>query len=464
LEEQGRNPTVAYRSVNPYTEELVAEHDEHTDAELEELLAQADRTFREDWRSRSFSSRGEIVARAADLMLERQDELARLATTEMGKLYGEAFWEVGYCADILRYFAEQAESILAPQELEVTEGSARLEARPLGAIFCIKPWNFPYFQLTSVAGPMIMAGNTVVMKHAPSVPGCALAFAQLFADAGAPDGVYTNVFLSNEQAAKVIEDPRIAAVSLTGSERAGAAVAATAGKALKKVSLELGGSDPFIVLEDADLDSVVEMAVAGRMTNTGQACAASKRFIVHTDLYEEFNKRFAEALGGLTAGDPLEESTQVGPLVNADALARIEEQIATAREHGAEVTLGGGTIDRPGYFLEPTILTNVATDNPVFRQELFAPVAMVFEAGSEEEAIELANDTPFGLAGAVHSGDTARAERVAAELDCGMVWVNHLPDGGPQLPWGGVKNSGYGREMSHLGISDAVNWKLFRTA
>lgn len=294
---------MTYRSINPFTEELVVEYPEHTDAQLEEILARAERTYRCEWSRASYGERGKVLATAGDLLHERREELARLATTEMGKRYVELLWEIDLCVTILRYYAANAERILASQDLPVADGSARLDAQPFGVIFCIEPWNFPYFQLLRVAAPVMMAGNTVVMKHAPSVPGCALAVEKIFTDAGAPDGVYTNVFLADEQSAAVIADERIKGVALTGSERAGSAVAAAAGRALKKVTLELGGSDPFIVLDDADLDLAVQLAVAGRTMNTGQACAGSKRFIVHAGLYDEFLDRFTRAFTTLAPGD-----------------------------------------------------------------------------------------------------------------------------------------------------------------
>lgn len=455
---------MTYRSINPFTEEVLAEFPEHTPAELEGILSQADSTHRHDWALRSYQERGGVVGRAGDLLAERREEFARLATTEMGKRYEEALFEVDRSVDILRYFATQAEVILADRDLQVPEGAARMVARSVGVVFCIEPWNFPYIQLARVAGPIMMAGNTVVMKHAPSVPRCALAFEALFVDAGAPAGLYSNVFLTNEQSATVIEDPRVRAVSLTGSERAGESVAATAGRALKKVSLELGGSDAFIVLDDAELDLAVDLAVAGRMMNTGQACGGSKRFIVHSSLYEQFTERFVGALEALVPGDPMEPGTGVGPLVNEAALARVQAQIELATANGATIATGGGRIDRTGFFLEPTVLTGVTADNPVFRQEFFAPVAMVFEAASEDDAIALANDSDYGLGGSVVSSDPVRAARVAERMESGMVFINHLPDSAPNLPWGGVKRSGFGRELSDLGLGEFVNWRLLRSA
>jgi succinate-semialdehyde dehydrogenase/glutarate-semialdehyde dehydrogenase len=453
---------MTYRSINPYTEDVVARYESHTDAQLDTLLQRADQAFRDDWRHRSYADRAVVMTRAADLLEQRKDALARLATSEMGKRLAEARFEVGFCVEILRHYASYAERFLAPRHLEVDGRPARVEARPLGTIFCIEPWNFPFVQLARVAAPNLMAGNTVMMKPAPGVPGCALAFETVFLDAGAPPGVYTNVFLSDRQAANAIADRRIHGVSLTGSERAGTAVGAVAGMALKKATMELGGSDAFLVLEDADLDRAVELAVFGRMMNTGQACAGSKRFIVHARLYDAFVGRFAEVLEGFVAGDPMLDETTLGPLVSASALSRALGQIKEAVAKGATVVTGGKRISRRGFFLEPTILADVATDNPAFREEFFAPVAMVFKVQTDDEAVDLANDSPYGLACAVVSTDLHRAERVAGRLECGMVFINQIAESTPELPWGGVKNSGYGRELSQLGIAEFVNWKLTR--
>ncbi|MBP0590424.1 NAD-dependent succinate-semialdehyde dehydrogenase [Paraburkholderia sp. LEh10] len=455
---------MTFKSINPYTETLIAEYDEHNDARVESILAQAEKTYATDWRERSYGERAEVIRKVADLLENRLDDYAHLATTEMGKRLPEAQWEVRFCVDVLRYYADHAESILASRPLQVQQGKARVEARPLGPVLCIEPWNFPFFQLTRVAAPILMAGNTVVMKHAASVPQCALAFEKLFIDAGAPAGIYTNLFVSNVRAAGVIADKRIRAISLTGSERAGIAVAAQAGKALKKVTMELGGSDAFVVLDDANLDVAIPLAVFGRMMNTGQGCGCSKRFILPANLYEQFVARFAQELEALTPGDPLDPATGVGPLSSKAALDRALQQIDEAVAHGAKIVTGGKRLDREGYFLAPTILTDVNADNPVFHQEIFAPVAVVFRVESDAEAIALANDSPYGLGGSVISPDVERAEQVAAQIDTGMIFINQVADSAPNLPWGGVKNSGYGRELADFGITEFVNWKLIRTA
>jgi succinate-semialdehyde dehydrogenase/glutarate-semialdehyde dehydrogenase len=453
-----------YETINPYTEELLKTFPQHSDAQLDEMIAAADNTYRNDWSQRSLANRKIILKKAAATLRERIDELAMPVTLEMGKLFSEAKGEVELSADILDYYADNAEAFLAPVKLDVSEGEAYTESAPLGVLFCVEPWNFPYYQLARVAGPNLMIGNTLVIKHAPNVPQCALAFEKLFLEAGAPVGAYTNVFLSNEQSATAIADKRIKGVALTGSERAGTAVAAEAGKALKKSTMELGGSDAFIVLDDADMDIAVKWGVWGRMNNTGQCCVAAKRFILDEKIADIFLKRFTKELQKLVPGDPMDSTTTLGPLCTKAALELVEKQIKSAVDSGAVVSLGGKRLTRQGYFLEPTILTNIAPDNPMFHQEFFAPVALIFRVKSDQEAIKLANDSPYGLGGSVITRNIERGKRVARQIETGMVFINRATWTAPDLPFGGVKNSGYGRELSDLGISEFVNKKLIRVA
>jgi len=361
-------------------------------------------------------------------------------------------------------YADNAEVFLAPEKLNVAGGEALVESEPLGVLFCIEPWNFPYYQLARVAGPNLMLGNTLIVKHAPNVPQCALAFERLFLDAGAPKGAYTNVYISNQQAATVVADPRIKGVALTGSERAGSAVAAEAGKALKKNTMELGGSDAFIVLDDADMDKAIEWGVWGRMNNAGQCCVGAKRFILHEKIADEFLSRFKSELAKFVPGDPTDPKTTLAPLCTDGAMKLVERQIDTAIKGGATVLLGGKRVDRPGYFLEPTILTNIKPENPVYYQEFFSPVAMIFRVKNDEEAVKLANDSPYGLGGSIITKDIERGKRIARQIDTGMVFINQATWTAPDLPFGGVKNSGYGRELSDLGIGEFVNKKLIRVA
>ena len=358
-------------------------------------------------------------------------------------------------ADILDYYADNAEKFLAAKQLKVDEGEAIVENAPLGVIFCVEPWNFPYYQLARVAAPNLMVGNTIIVKHAPNVPQSALAFEQLFLDAGAPAGVYANAFLSNEQAAGAIADKRIRGVALTGSERAGSAVAAEAGKALKKSTMELGGSDAFIVLDDADMDIAIKWGVWGKMNNTGQCCIAAKRFILDEKSADVFIDRFSKELEKLVPGDPADDKTTLGPLCTQSALELVQKQIKAAIDGGAKVLMGGKRMDRQGYFLEPTILTNIDFNNPAYYQEFFAPVALIFRVKNEDEAIKLANDSPYGLGGTVITKDVERGKRVARQIDTGMVFINRATWTAPGLPFGGVKNSGFGRELSELGIESS---------
>jgi succinate-semialdehyde dehydrogenase/glutarate-semialdehyde dehydrogenase len=453
-----------YQTINPFTEELVKTFPEDTDERLQEVIARADAVYKSGWRLRTLEERRAVVTKAAAILREKLDEFAKPITLEMGKLFREAQAEVELSADILDYYADNAVAFLAPRKLTVAGGEALVESEPLGVLFCVEPWNFPYYQLARVAGPDLMAGNVLIVKHAPNVPQCALAFEKLFLDAGAPEGVYTNVFLSNEQAAQAVADPRIKGVALTGSERAGSAVAAEAGQALKKTTMELGGSDAFIVLDDADMDTAVKWGLWGRMNNTGQCCVAAKRFILHEKIADAFLDRFQKELKKLVPGDPMDPKTTLGPLCTGGALDLVLKQIKTAVDGGAKVLLGGKRIDRPGYFLEPTILTDLTPQNPAFHQEFFAPVALIFRVKSEKDAIDLANDSPYGLGGSVITKDIERGKRIARQIDTGMVFINQATWTAPGLPFGGVKNSGYGRELSDLGISEFVNKKLIRVA
>jgi succinate-semialdehyde dehydrogenase/glutarate-semialdehyde dehydrogenase len=365
-------------------------------------------------------------------------------------------------ADILEYYAKNAERFLAPQHLDPTSGEAEVESSPFGVLLGVQPWNFPYYQLARFAAPNLMAGNVVMVKHAGCVPQCAIAFERLWLEAGAPMGAYTNLLISHDQVNRVIDDPRIKGVALTGSVEAGKLVAGRAGQNLKKSTMELGGSDAFIVLEDADLDQTVKWAVWAKMNNTGQCCVAGKRFIVVEELANRFLDQFQTALAALSAGDPMDEATTLGPLSTEAALLHLLDQVKRAVAHGATVVMGGERIDRPGAFMQPTILANIKPDNPAFRDEFFGPVALFFRVKDEDEAVALANDSDFGLGGSVFTSDIARGKRVARRVDTGMMFVNHPTWTSADLPFGGIKNSGYGRELSSMGIQEFVNKKLVR--
>jgi succinate-semialdehyde dehydrogenase / glutarate-semialdehyde dehydrogenase len=454
---------MAYQSTNPYTGQVDRSFDEISDDQLEKKLQAAHTCFAQTWRTTAFAQRKAVLARAAALMRERSQELAALATLEMGKLIQQSLGEVALSAAILDYYAEHAEAFLAPEKLDTPKGQAMVESSPIGVLFGVEPWNYPYYQVARFAAPNLMAGNVVMVKHASNVPQCALAFERLLEEAGAPAGAYTNLFISKEQVARVIGDPRIRAVALTGSEAAGAIVAAQAGKSLKKSTLELGGSDAFIVLEDADLDKAVKHAVSGRMGNAGQACTASKRFVVVEALAERFLQKFQAALEAFVPGDPMNPKTSLAPLSSAQALDTLLAQVDSAVAHGARVLMGGKRIEaQAGAFMQPTILTDVSAANPAFREEFFGPVALFFSVADEDAAVALANDSSFGLGGSVFTQDIERGKRVARRIDTGMVFINSSAVSSPELPFGGVKNSGYGRELSGAGIQEFVNKKLIR--
>jgi succinate-semialdehyde dehydrogenase/glutarate-semialdehyde dehydrogenase len=450
---------MAYRSVNPATGEVLMTFTEHTNEQMMSALATADKAVR-TWAARPFSERSKIIATAAQLLLKNKEELARLATLEMGKRIAESREEVELSASIMQYFADNAEAFLAPKKLNSVMGDAHLEYSPLGILLSIQPWNYPYYQLARVVGPHLMSGNVILLKHAPGVPQSAIAFEQVLQQAGVPEGVYTNLFLNNDQAGSLIDDPRVKGITLTGYERAGEALASRAGKNLKKSTMELGGSDAFIVLDDADLDHTVAMAVLGRFENNGETCISSKRFIVVESMLNKFLSRFIAAARALKLGNPLDETVTLGPLSSDAALQLILRQIKDATDHGAETLLGGHRFGEVGSFLEPTILTNVSPDNPAYKQEFFGPVALVFPAKNEEEAIAIANDSPFGLGGSVYTSDIERGKRVAGRIETGMVFINYPAVSAPELPFGGIKRSGYGKELSSLGLEEFVNKKL----
>lgn len=450
---------MTYQSVNPYDGEILKTFEELTDAQLETALDTAATCF-ETWRHKSFAERAAVVAKAAAIMNARIDEFARPVTLEMGKLIDEARGEVALSAEIIDYYAKNAERFLAPEHLKPSSGEAEVESSPIGVLFGVQPWNFPYYQLARFAAPNLMAGNVVMVKHAACVPQCAIAFEKLWLEAGAPAGAYTNLLISHNQVNRVIDDPRIKGVALTGSVEAGKIVAGRAGQNLKKSTMELGGSDAFIVLEDADLDKTVEWAVWGKMNNMGQCCVAAKRFIVVEELADRFLDKFQTALAALKPGDPMDKATTLGPLATERALGQLLDQVEQAVAKGASLVLGGKRIDRPGAFMQPTILTNIKPDNPAFREEFFGPVALFFRVKNEDEAVALANDSEFGLGGAVFTKDVARGKRVASRVDTGMMFVNHPTWTKADLPFGGIKNSGYGRELSRMGIEEFVNKKL----
>jgi succinate-semialdehyde dehydrogenase/glutarate-semialdehyde dehydrogenase len=453
-----------YATVNPYTGETEKEFPFLETGEIDGVIERAHAAFG-DWRRRPVEERAAVVARAAELMDERRDELAGLITREMGKRRDEATGELKLCSMILTYYAEKGPGFLQPKPIDVMmgKGEAVVENEPIGVLLAIEPWNYPFYQVVRVAGPNLVLGNTILLKHAETVPQCALAIERLFTDAGAPEGVFTNVFLKIPDVEKVIADRRVQGVTLTGSERAGASVAEIAGRHLKKSVLELGGSDPFIVLDADDLGATVKAATMGRMQNTGQACTAAKRLIVTEDLYDDFVAGLQQAFGTFSPGDPADPSTTLAPLSSERAAQDLHAQIQDAVDKGATVVAGGKRPDLPGAFVEATILTDVTPEMRAYKEELFGPAAVVYKVRSEDEAVELANNSDFGLGAAVFSSDLDRARSVADRLEAGMVFINQPTGSSPELPFGGVKRSGYGRELSELGMFEFANRRLVRT-
>lgn len=443
-----------YAVTDPATGEVVREYPTASDADIENAITAAQRAYTEWSVTTTVAQRAALVRRVAELHSERRESLAAIMRREMGKTMEEALGEVDFSAAIYEFYADNAERFLADEPVDLLggEGSAVIRRRPVGVLLGIMPWNFPVYQVARFAGPNLAIGNTIVLKHAPQCPESAEALEQIFTDAGFPAGAYVNVYATNEQIARAIADPRVQGVSLTGSERAGAAVAEVAGRNLKKVVLELGGSDPFIVLSTDDLDATVEAAVAGRLGNCGQACNAAKRIIVAADLYDEFLDKFSAKM--------LAAAAELPPLSSAAAAQRLGEQVDSAVAAGATLVSEG---ERRGAYFPPGVLTGVTPDSPAFHEELFGPVAMVFKAGSEDEAIELANDIPFGLGSYVFTSDPEQAQRVAEKIDAGMVFVNLVNADGAELPFGGVKRSGFGRELGRYGINEFVNKKLIRS-
>lgn len=453
---------MAYVTINPFTGETVAKFPETTDQEVALALDSAQEAF-ELWRERSVEERVHVLAKAARLLREREEEYAHLITLEMGKLMREARAEIDLSARILDYYVIHAERLLAPQALPVThasQGKPVLYKAPLGVLLAIEPWNFPFYQIARIIAPQLAAGNTIVLKHAANVPQCALAFEKLMDDAGAPEGVYQNLFATREQLKNIIEDPRVQGVALTGSERAGSVVAEMAGKALKKSTLELGGSDAFIVLDDAPLDKAVAWAVRGRHTNAGQVCSASKRLVIADSLYDRFVVAYAKAVSELKAGNPEQPDTTLAPLSSQEALDRLEKQVSDATAHGAKVTELGPKVPSQGFFAQPRLLENVTPDNPAYCGEFFGPVTQLYRAKDDDDALRIANDSPFGLGGSVFSADMARAQRVAQRFSTGMVHINHPTVTHADLPFGGIRRSGYGRELTDLGLNEFINFKL----
>ena len=451
-----------YAVTNPATGVVEATYPTASDAEIQETIGAAHQGFT-TWSTSEISERVALLERVADIYEERAEELAAIITREMGKPVRQAQGEISIVASIYRYYAKNGPKFLQDEELEVASGGkALVRKEAVGVLLGIMPWNFPYYQVARFAAPNLMNGNTILLKHAPQCPESALAMEQIFKDAGAPEGAYVNIFATNDQVADIIADRRIQGVSLTGSERAGAAVAEIAGRNLKKVVLELGGSDPFLVMEDADVARSAKLGMRARFGNTGQACNAAKRFIVDSSVYDEFSKALVDQVSGIKMGDPTEAENFVGPLSSAAARDGLAAQVKDAVDKGATVLAGGKPVDGDGAYFEPTVLAGVTEDMRAFSEELFGPVAVLYKVDGEEEAVKLANNTDYGLGASIHTQDAERADRIARQLETGMVAINEPSGTAAELPFGGVKRSGIGRELGKYGMDEFVNHKLVK--
>jgi len=448
---------MAIATTNPATGETLKTFSPDSDAVIEEKLAKAARAFL-GWRRTSFADRAQRLSRVASLLEERKDALGRLMTLEMGKLRKAAVGEVEKCAVGCRYYVENAERHLAPEPVQTDARRSEKRFQPIGPVLAVMPWNFPFWQVFRFAAPATMAGNVGLLKHASNVPQCALAIEELFRDAGYPEGVFQTLLIGSEKVKRVVEDARVVAATLTGSDAAGRSLASIAGAQIKKTVLELGGSDPFVVLPSADLEKAVSVAIAARVQNAGQSCIAAKRFIVHEKIAAEFEKRFSAGMAALQIGDPADDATEIGPLSSKQVLDDIDRQVRRSVESGAKVACGGKRVDRPGFFFQPTVLLN-AEGSPAWKEEVFGPVAAVARARDLDHAIALANDTPFGLGAAAFTTEPREIERLADELQAGSVFINGMVKSDPRLPFGGIKASGYGRELSAEGIREFVNVK-----
>lgn len=452
----------AYTSMNPATGELLAQFDESTEAEAVDAIRRSSQAY-SAWKARTLSTRSDALRRVADLYVQNREELAQLVTLEMGKPISQARAEIDLAASIFGFYSEHAQNYLEDEPLDISgTGTAVVRTEPIGVLIGIMPWNYPHYQVARFAAPNLALGNTIVLKHARNCPQTAIAIEQLLLAAGLPADVYINVFSTNQQIAQMIGDPRVQGVSLTGSERAGAAIGEVAGRHMKRYVLELGGSDPFIVLDDADIENAAAAAAAGRFTNAGQACTASKRFIVHSSVYDDFLARFIEHSRTFLPADPMASTTMMGPLASEAARDDLAEIVREATDRGARVHLGGMSMKAAGAWYPATILSGVTKDMRAYNEELFGPAAVVYRAHDDDDAVRLANDSRYGLSSSIFTKDLKRADDLADRLECGMVWINSSSKSAPDLPFGGVKSSGVGRELSRYGMYEFSNKKLIR--
>ena len=445
-------------TINPATGETLKTFDSLTEQEIDEKLKRAFETFR-SYRRTTFEEREWMMLRAGEILDIESREFGRLMTTEMGKPIKAAIQEAEKCAWVCRYYAEKARHHLADQVIQTNATKSYIHYQPLGPVLAVMPWNFPFWQVFRFAAPALMAGNVGLLKHASNVPQCALAIEDIFRRAGFPEGTFQTLLIGSDSVQRVLEDSRVVAATLTGSEPAGRNVAGLAGKQIKKTVLELGGSDPFIVMPSANIDEAVSVAVKARTINNGQSCIAAKRFIIASEIYDEFERRFVEVMKALRVGDPMDEATDIGPLATEQILSDLDEQVRTSIAAGALLLTGGNRLAGPGNFYEPTVLANIPKESPAYCEEVFGPVALLFKVKGIDEAIRLANDTSFGLGAAAWTNDAQESTAFIDELEAGCVFINGMVASDPRLPFGGVKNSGYGRELSEFGIREFVNIK-----
>jgi succinate-semialdehyde dehydrogenase / glutarate-semialdehyde dehydrogenase len=449
---------MAIATINPATGETLKSFAPLSDSEIEKKLQLAQDTFRQ-YRRTSFAERAQKMARAAEILESGKEEFGRIMTLEMGKPIKGAIDEAGKCAWVCRYYAENAEAFLADEMVETNATLSYIRYQPIGPVLAVMPWNFPFWQVFRFAAPALMAGNVGLLKHSSNVPQCALAIEDIFRRAGFPEGAFQTLLIGSDKVQRVLDDARVMAATLTGSEPAGRQVASEAGKQIKKTVLELGGSDPFIVMTSANLDEAIKTAVKARTINNGQSCIAAKRFIVAEDIADEFERRFVQEMESLKVGDPMDESIDVGPLATSDILSDLEEQVRKTEKAGARILAGGKRLEGAGYYYAPTVLTNIPEDSPAYSEELFGPVASLFRVRDIEEAIRLANATVFGLGSSAWTNDEAERARFIDEIEAGLVFINGMVASDPRLPFGGVKHSGYGRELAVFGIREFVNIK-----
>ncbi|MDP8940717.1 MAG: NAD-dependent succinate-semialdehyde dehydrogenase [Actinomycetota bacterium] len=449
---------MAISTINPATGEEVESFEPLNEDQIEEKLQRAADTYRE-YRKTSFEERAQMLTRAAEILEEEAEELGRIITEEMGKPLSAAIAEANKCARGCRYYVENAERFMADEEIEMEGAKVYVRYQSIGPVLAVMPWNFPFWQVFRHAAPGLMAGNVILLKHASNVPRCALAIEDILHRAGFPEGAFQTLLIGSGQVQAIIDDPRIRAATLTGSGPAGSQVAAEAGENIKKTVLELGGSDPFIVMPSADLDEAISTAVTARTLNNGQSCINAKRFIIHEEIAEEFERRYVEAMSALNVGDPMDDDTDMGPLATTDILEDVDQQVRDSVDAGARVLTGGKPMEGPGNFYPPTVLTDIPEDSPAYKEEIFGPVASMFRVVDIDEAIRLANDIPFGLSSSAWTNDEDEREQFINEIEAGMVYVNRMTESTPEVPFGGVKESGYGRELSIFGIREFVNAK-----